>query len=315
MFHGMEYVWTVWQERSFSLAAKKLYISQPALSNSIKRIEEKVGSPLFDRSTSPIRLTAVGEEYIRATERILAVEEDFSHYIADVQGLKSGRMALGAGAVVSSFLLPPLLSRFKERYPDIEVRVEECSEGQLKQLLASGSIDLALDNSAFPSAMFERVLLQTEHLILAVPSSWEVNRSLLFCRQSVENIISGDYLRPQFPTVPLDRFRDSPFLMLEQGDDNHLRSTALCARYGFTPKPILTVNQQLTAFNMVCAGLGAAFISDTLIRSSRYQGNAVFYKVGGEEARRDICFYYKRNRYLPLCVRRFLLETTGTKVS
>ena len=64
MFRGMEYVYAVWKERSFSSAAKKLYISQPALSNSIKRVEDKVGTPLFDRSTSPIQLTDVGQEYL-----------------------------------------------------------------------------------------------------------------------------------------------------------------------------------------------------------------------------------------------------------
>ena len=60
MFRGMEYVYAIWKEQSFSNAAKKLFISQPALSNSIKRIEDKIGMPLFDRSTSPIQLTDVG---------------------------------------------------------------------------------------------------------------------------------------------------------------------------------------------------------------------------------------------------------------
>lgn len=312
VFHGMEYVYTVWQERSFSMAARKLYISQPALSNSIKRIEEKVGAPLFDRSTSPIRLTDIGEAYIRTAGKILALEEDFSHYMSDVRDLKTGRMSLGAGAVISSFLLPPLLSRFKDRYPDIAVSVEECSEVQLKDLLAGGSIDLVLDNGSFPDATFGHVTLETEHLLLAVPRSWPINRSLLSCQQNVRNIVSGDYLHPMFPSVPLDRFQDSPFLMLEPGDNSSGRAAALCARYGFAPRTILTVSQQLTAFNMVCSGLGAAFISDTLVRNARLQDEVIFYKLDGEEVCRDICFFYKRNRYLPLCVRRFLQESTGT---
>ena len=71
MFHGMNYVMEVYKEQSFSKAAQNLYISQPALSAAIKRIEKKVGAPLFDRRTSPIQLTECGKEYIRTTERIL----------------------------------------------------------------------------------------------------------------------------------------------------------------------------------------------------------------------------------------------------
>ena len=110
MFRGMEYVYAVWKERSFSSAAKKLYISQPALSNSIKRVEDKVGTPLFDRSTSPIQLTDVGQEYLHAVEQILAIQENFSHYLADSQNLKTGRLTIGSGAMISSYqaALPPI---------------------------------------------------------------------------------------------------------------------------------------------------------------------------------------------------------------
>lgn len=68
MFQGMEYVYEVYKERSFSRAARNLYISQPSLSASIRRIEARIGAPIFDRSTTPISLTECGEEYIRLCE-------------------------------------------------------------------------------------------------------------------------------------------------------------------------------------------------------------------------------------------------------
>ena len=57
MFDGKEYVYAVYEEKSFSKAAQKLYITQPALSTAIKKVEKKIGTPIFDRSTSPIGLT------------------------------------------------------------------------------------------------------------------------------------------------------------------------------------------------------------------------------------------------------------------
>lgn len=65
MFNGMKYVYEVYKERSFSNAARNLYISQPALSGMIKKIEKNIGMPLFDRSTTPIQLTECGKKYIK----------------------------------------------------------------------------------------------------------------------------------------------------------------------------------------------------------------------------------------------------------
>ena len=62
MFQGMRYVYEVYKEMSFSRAAKNLYISQPSLSTAVKKAEDRIGFPIFDRSTSPIQLTELGRE-------------------------------------------------------------------------------------------------------------------------------------------------------------------------------------------------------------------------------------------------------------
>ena len=76
MFDGKEYVYEVYEEKSFSKAAQKLYISQPALSTAIKKVEKKLGRPIFDRSTNPISLTPSGEIYIEAIEKLFALEQN-----------------------------------------------------------------------------------------------------------------------------------------------------------------------------------------------------------------------------------------------
>ncbi|MEE1042732.1 MAG: LysR family transcriptional regulator, partial [Clostridia bacterium] len=83
MFSNKEYILTIYNEGSFSKAANKLYISQPSLSASVKRIEEKVSVPLFDRSTTPISLTEAGQEYVKYALEIKEREQDFERYISD----------------------------------------------------------------------------------------------------------------------------------------------------------------------------------------------------------------------------------------
>ena len=74
MFQGMNYVYEVYKEKSFSKAAKNLYISQPSLSANVRRVEAKIGYPIFNRNTSPLTLTECGERYIQSVEEILAIE-------------------------------------------------------------------------------------------------------------------------------------------------------------------------------------------------------------------------------------------------
>ena len=77
-------------------------------------------------------------------------------------------------------------------------------------------------------------------------------------------------------------------------------------RYGFAPKTVLTLDQEMTAYNMTCAGLGASFVSDTLVKGAMPHPNVVYYKLSPEFASQTIYFYYKRNRYIPKCMSEFL---------
>ena len=149
MFQGMRYVYEVYKEMSFSKAARNLYISQPSLSAAVKKAEQEAGFPIFDRSTSPIRLTEPGREYIRAVEMILDVENGFQNYINDLNGLRTGSISIGGTNLFVSFLLPPLLSRFTASYPAVEIQLAEASTEELTEKLFAGQLDLIIDNSAW----------------------------------------------------------------------------------------------------------------------------------------------------------------------
>ena len=138
MFQGMRYVYEVYKEMSFSKAARNLYISQPSLSAAVKKAEQEAGFPIFDRSTSPIRLTEPGREYIRAVERILDVENGFQSYLNDLNGLRTGSISIGGTNLFVSFLLPPLLSRFTASYPAVEIQLTEASTEELTERLFAG---------------------------------------------------------------------------------------------------------------------------------------------------------------------------------
>ena len=131
MFQGSEYVYAVYREKSFSKAAKKLFISQPSLSANVRRVEQRIGAPIFDRKTKPLQLTHVGEEYIHCVERIDAIEKEFESFVNDLNDFQKGRLLLGGSNFFSSWVLPPLMEAYSRRFPHIELGLLEENTARL----------------------------------------------------------------------------------------------------------------------------------------------------------------------------------------
>lgn len=307
MFQGKDYVYEVYKERSFSKAARNLFISQPSLSAAIRRVEQKVGYPLFDRSTSPITLTDYGSEYIRAAEEIMAIEGSFANYVSDLGALQTGQLTLGGSNLFSSYVLPPIISRFKNLFPNVTIHLMEESSYNLEQMLLAGIIDLVIDNCPLNEQDFSRDLYQKEHLLLAVPREYEINNTLHSYQVPAAKILDGSFIDSSTAPVPLHVFHRQPFILLKRENDTATRGRLLCRTAGFEPKAALELDQQMTSYNITCSGMGISFISDTLIKHVPVHSHVIYYKLDGAETSRNVYFYRKSGKYVSRVMREFLL--------
>ncbi|WZL73408.1 LysR family transcriptional regulator [Clostridiaceae bacterium 35-E11] len=118
MLKDMEYVYTVYLEKSFSKAAEKLFISQPALSATIKKLESKIKVPIFDRSTNPIQLTPAGKYYIKSIEKIMEIQNDMIEYFNSLAEEKQVSITIGSAAFFCAHILPliKLIASLTHRY-------------------------------------------------------------------------------------------------------------------------------------------------------------------------------------------------------
>ena len=91
----MLYVYTIWQQGSFSKAAEKLYLTQPTLSMAIRKLEKELGVPLFDRKHHPLKLTEAGEIYLDTARKIRQLEREQTQKLQDIQNLVTGTIRLG----------------------------------------------------------------------------------------------------------------------------------------------------------------------------------------------------------------------------
>lgn len=306
MFQGMEYIYEVYKERSFSKAAANLFISQPSLSANVKRVEKRIGYPVFDRSTKPLGLTECGEKYIQAVEHILDVQNNFENFIKDLGELKTGSLNIGGSNFFSSWVLPPLIADFSKKYPSVKISLVEESTSKLATLLQTGKLDLMIDNCDLDKDIFDRALYQKEHLLLAVPKNFPVNRGLEKYQIPIESIRSGHYLTEKIPPISLSSFEDVPFIVLRPDNDTGKRALHICQENHFSPNIVFQIDQQMTAYNITCSGMGVSFIGDMLISRVPVNPELVFYRLPGKHCSRNVYFYRKKGRYLSRAMEEFI---------
>jgi len=154
MFQYMNYVYEVYKTGSFSKAARNLYLTQPALSIAIKKEEQELGQPLFDRSTSRVTLTEAGKAYIESAETIRSLESGMRLYCSDLSGLRTGSVRVGASNFFLSQIVLPVIAEFSEAYPGIELEICEAPSLELREKLLKEELDLIIDPVFQDSGMF-----------------------------------------------------------------------------------------------------------------------------------------------------------------
>lgn len=306
MFKGKEYIYEVYKEKSFSKAAHNLYISQPALSAAIKKIEKRLGCSIFDRSSNPVQLTEAGAEYIKAIEKIMDIENRFENHLSNLNQLKTGCLSIGANNVFASFILPVIITKFTNKYPAIKVNLVEAASSHLEDQLFSGTLDFVIDNYPLNESIYEKHLFCRECLILAVPEKFSTNALAKEYQLSIEDIRRGIHLKSATKPVPLSLFAHEPFIFLRAGNDTRIRADKIFQENNILPKIILELDQLATAYNIACYGMGITIISDTLAQKANYDATMLYYKINSTHTFRNVYFYNKQNKYITKAMEEFI---------
>lgn len=303
---NVNYVLTIAEERSFSKAAKKLYISQPALSTAILKIEKEIGSKLFDRSTSPIQLSEAGKAYINTARKMVTLEKDLNNYLMDLAELKTGKLSVGGTHFFVSCFLPSILSIYSEKHPGIEIEIFERNSLELEQLLLDGTMDLIVDCYPFNMDLFSIVNIFHETVLLAVPKNFSINNQLRDFQLSYDDIENNRHLLKDCPVLDLNVFKDEPFLFLKQGNHMHDLAVKLCKNSDFEPKIKMIFDQLMTTYSMTVANLGVSFTTDIIVKYCNLASHPVFYKLDTPMAYRKSSITYKKNKYLSKAAQEFI---------
>ena len=175
---------TVAELHSISKAAEKLYYTQPAISTQIRGLETEYGARLFRRNGKRIELTEAGQELLPIARQILKLFEDSANAVRRVAAVENHNVHLGASGMPGVHLVPELVARFKEKYPQHIVAISIANAYQLERMMADGEVDLGIFGRSVPiqsTGRFMEIELFEDPLVLVVG-----NNHPLACQETIK---------------------------------------------------------------------------------------------------------------------------------
>lgn len=169
----MEYVLAIDSERHFAKAAAKCFVTQPTLSMMVQKLEDELGIKLFERDRKPVLPTKAGEEIIRRIRIVLLEAKALKECAAEMRGTVTGTLRLGIIPTLAPYLLPLFLKSFTEKYPDLQVYIQEMVTDEMIIRIKSGDIDIGLAATPLFEDKLEEIELFQEEFFAYVSSSNE----------------------------------------------------------------------------------------------------------------------------------------------
>lgn len=314
MFHYMDYVYNVYLESSFSKAAERLHISQPSLSEAVKKAEAEAGMPIFNRKTNPVSLTEFGVEYIRSIEQIYELRVRLQSIASEFQSVRRGCLAIGASNLSCASFVSQSLARYKQKYPLVELQLFDTSTTRSLELLDRGEVDFVFTNRPVDTQKYCRVPCHTESLVVAVPKSMELLTSLHRKRMSDQELLEISSV-PDEHCVTLREFKDIPFILLRS--NNYLRfcTDELFRESHVEPKIVLETDRSSVSLNFARLGVGATICSNWIVSGNVGYNDLNCFKIAGTLAQRQVFVCYRRGSSLTYAASAFIEMLSTSSVA
>lgn len=228
---------------NFRRAAERLHMAQPPLSVSVRKLEEELGAPLFDRTPTGVVLTTAGEAMLASARQTLFHAQQCQQSVQAAVGGEGGRLRLGIVGSATYSLLPRLISGFRKKYPQVELELTEQTTLSTLDGLEARRLDLGLVRyPVIDPRPFVLTPLERDEFVAALPA-----RSRLARRAA----------------LPLAELADQPFIMYSASRVPGLfaMTMARCQQAGFTPRIAQEATQIQTILSLVQSGLGVALVA------------------------------------------------------
>jgi LysR family transcriptional regulator, transcriptional activator of the cysJI operon len=264
---------TVAQHLNFSRAAEELLLTQPAVTQQIKALEDEFGVPLFDRGGGHITLSAGGKALLPYAEKMRVISDEAVAAVAGAFGQPGGELALGASQTIGQYLLPNFVAAFRRTNPKVRITARSGNTDQVLEALVAREIHLALIEGPEQRKDVHIEPFMEDHMILVVPAShgWANHE------------------------VTVDDLKSEPLLMREFGSGSRRVVEQALSKAGVKAKDLM-ISMELDSteglLSAVEAGLGVTFVSRWAVRNQLSLGTLKVARLLGLKLSRRFSMAY-----------------------
>jgi DNA-binding transcriptional LysR family regulator len=281
----LRYLVALADEGSFTRAAEREHIAQPALSQQIQKLEQELGIPLVERTTRRVSITDAGNLLVARARRVLTELESARQELDRVRGIQTGQVVVGAMSTMGPVDITLVLGRFHELHPHVELVVRESNSDELAEMLRVDALDLAFlsvtERVESHGLALHQILM--EELVVVLPTDHRL--------AGEESITMAELAREEFIS-----YREGARL-------RELLDTA-AAQAGFKPRIVLESNESRRIRRLVARGLGVAILPRShAVGTSDAIATA---RLVEPSLARDITIAWRAGRRLPPAVAEFL---------
>lgn len=284
--HHLHVFHAVAQSGRISEAAKQLHIAQPAVSRHIRELEERLDVVLFDRLPRGVRLTQAGRLLAQHARRVFAIADQAEQAMRDLKNVTRGRLAIGASTTIGNYLLPPVLARFRQSYPGVDIALEISNTDIIQQNLLDANIDLGLTEGFVNSPDLEASVFHMDELILIGPP------------------VAG-YADASLSAAELSRL---PCIVREPGSGTRAVVESALAERGLTLRTSMSLGGSEAIKRAVAAGAGYALMSRLAVEKELANAELQEIIVRDLSLQRPLHLIRQRKRQPARAVEAFLAE-------
>ncbi len=270
--------------QSFSLAAERIFRTQPAISAQIRLLEQECGEKLFDRSGKKVMVTPAGEILQRYAQQLLALHKEALQSIAELNLTPRGKLSIGANEATCLYVLPKTFAKFKRQYPLVQISIYRNFSHKILQKVHEGAVDLG---------------------IVTLPQTADNMEVIPVFRDEVAAVVPRDHVLAKKKSVTVEEFSHYPLILPKTG---HTR--VMLDRMLREYRNHLQVSMELasveTIKKFVGAGLGVSLISRSYAQAEVAAGHLKLIPLEGQKLYRELGLIYRRDRHHSLPARVFI---------
>lgn len=265
--------------KSFSKAARALYLTQPTISAYISSLEKELDARLFVRNTKEIHVTEQGRQLYRYAREMLALQNKIIEVFARDSGKEKARLVVAASTVPSRYLLPDILAEYKEKYPDGQLEVRESDSARVIEDVAGHVVDIGFTGTLLENKSCRYLPFYEDELVIIMPNTEKYRRIL-------EQETSLDWIRYE------------PFLMREEGSGTRKEAEKLLEAAGIDVEKLhvaANVESTETIRRSVKNGIGITMISSLAVREDMEAGRILTFPMGKNRSTRKLYLVYNKS--------------------